>query len=343
MIDPTLYLSIVVTSRNDDHGGRLLRRTQIFINGLAVQCERYQLRTELIIVEWNPPQNKVRLADALCWPKNNPMLEIRIIEVPPAIHRTFSHADNLPLFQMIAKNVGIRRAKGSFILATNIDVLFSNELISFIAKKKLETGKIYRIDRDDVDAGVPREESIDEQLLYCKLHLLRVNKRLYTKSVHEQWDLLSFFKDYFVIFFHKTYRRLRYGEPYLHLNASGDFTLLSREDWFNLRGYPEFEMFSLHLDSIFCYAAFFSGIQEVVLNDPLHLYHIEHSIGSGATPGKGSKILDDRIKKTGLKNLKYRDLIHYVNNMHRKERPLTFNSETWGLFKNILVEQVMPP
>jgi len=343
MNEQTPYLSIVVTSRNDDHGGDLLRRMQIFINGLVVQCERYTLRAELIIVEWNPPHNKVLLADALCWPKNNKMLEIRIIEVPQAIHRTFSHADNLPIFQMIAKNVGIRRSNGSFILATNIDVLFSNELISYIAEKNLETGKMYRIDRDDVEGDVPLDESIDNQLLYCMSHVIRVNNRLYTKSVDEQWDLISFFKDYVVIFLHRTYRRIRHGEAYLHLNASGDFTLLSRADWFNLRGYPEFEMFSLHLDSIFCYAAYFSGIQEVVLHDPLHLYHIEHSIGSGATPGKGSKILDEKIKKTGLKNLKYRDLVHYINDMRIKEKPVTFNSESWGLFNNVLEEKIMPP
>jgi len=34
---------------------------------------------------------------------------------------------------MIAKNVGIRRTRGEFVLATNIDVLFDEGLIAYIA------------------------------------------------------------------------------------------------------------------------------------------------------------------------------------------------------------------
>ena len=34
---------------------------------------------------------------------------------------------------MIAKNVGIRRARGEFVLATNIDILFSSELACIFA------------------------------------------------------------------------------------------------------------------------------------------------------------------------------------------------------------------
>ena len=53
----------------------------------------------------------------------------------------------LPLFQMIAKNVGIRRARGEFVLATNIDVLFSDELMVRIAQRDLRADRLYRCDR----------------------------------------------------------------------------------------------------------------------------------------------------------------------------------------------------
>ncbi|UBF24120.1 hypothetical protein K9N68_20630 [Kovacikia minuta CCNUW1] len=115
----TPYLSVVATARNDNHGGNMLRRMQIFINGLLEQSRRYQLDTVLIIVEWNPPTDKPRLAEALSWSVPNSPCVVRVIEVPPDIHRQFNHAAALPLFQMIAKNVGIRRAQGEFVLATN--------------------------------------------------------------------------------------------------------------------------------------------------------------------------------------------------------------------------------
>ena len=108
------YLSVVVTARNDDHGGNLLQRMQTFVNGLLAQCHRHGLAAELLIVEWNPPADRARLEEALRWPEPG-CCEVRIIEVPPEIHRRFVHWRELPLYQMIAKNVGIRRALGEYI------------------------------------------------------------------------------------------------------------------------------------------------------------------------------------------------------------------------------------
>ena len=54
------YLSLVAASRNDDHGGNMVYRTQIFVDSFLEQCERHQLRAELILVEWNPPGTALR-------------------------------------------------------------------------------------------------------------------------------------------------------------------------------------------------------------------------------------------------------------------------------------------
>ncbi len=43
------YLSIVAAARNDNHGGNMLRRMQIFISGVITQARRYQVPIELII------------------------------------------------------------------------------------------------------------------------------------------------------------------------------------------------------------------------------------------------------------------------------------------------------
>src|SRR5262245_32211386 len=177
MHDPHPYLSIVATSRNDDHGGNMRRRMQTFVNALTAQCRRHALPAELIIVEWNPPADRPRLADALRWPADSRPCAIRIIEVPEALHKRFDHADRLPLFQMIAKNVGIRHSRAPFVLATNIDILFNDELMAFLAARRLQPGCMYRIDRTDVGHDVPVDAPIDEQLAYCRSHLLRINAR----------------------------------------------------------------------------------------------------------------------------------------------------------------------
>ncbi len=171
------YLSVVVTTRNDDHGGNPLGRTQAFINGLIGQCRRHRLQAELIIVEWNPPPDRPRLEEVLDWPDDREFCKVRIIEVPHSIHRRMRHWDALPLYQMIGKNVGIRRAHGEYVLATNIDILFSDELMQFIAEKRLEPGKMYRVNRWDVMADVPVHAPVEEQLAYCESHLIRLNAR----------------------------------------------------------------------------------------------------------------------------------------------------------------------
>ena len=179
----TPYLSIVVTARNDDHGGNLLHRMQAFTNGWISQARRYSIPSELIIVEWNPPQDKPRLAEALQWPDDLGPCQVRIIEVPPELHARFSHGDALPLYQMVAKNAGILRARGAFVLATNIDILFSNELACFFAARRLQRGRMYRIDRHDAMSAIPRDGSLDDQLEYCRTHLIRVNVREGTYNV----------------------------------------------------------------------------------------------------------------------------------------------------------------
>ena len=75
------YLSIVATARNDNHGGNLLRRMQIFVDACINQCKRHNLASELVIVEWNPPADKPKLAEALRWPEDTGPCEVRIIEV----------------------------------------------------------------------------------------------------------------------------------------------------------------------------------------------------------------------------------------------------------------------
>src|SRR5437879_5733498 len=142
-------LSIVATSRNDDHGGNLLHRMQLFVSGLLEQCRRHQLDAELILVDWNPPPDKPKLKEVLSYQVQNGRCDVRIIEVPPEVHSRFKYSDQLPLFQMIAKNVGIRRARAPFVLATNIDILFSDELFAFM-RAHLEPKTMYRVDRRDV-------------------------------------------------------------------------------------------------------------------------------------------------------------------------------------------------
>ncbi|MDE3165081.1 MAG: hypothetical protein KGN36_04680 [Acidobacteriota bacterium] len=176
-LDGRPYLSLVATARNGNRGDELLDRTQLFVSGWIEQARRHNLPSELILVEWNPPEDRPRLAEALHWPADTGPTQVRILEVPAEIHRRYRRAAELPLSEMAARNVGIRRARGEFILATNTGILFSSEMVRFLAARQLDKGKLYRTDRYDAAAGVPADAALDEQLAWCRSHITRICAR----------------------------------------------------------------------------------------------------------------------------------------------------------------------
>jgi hypothetical protein len=176
------YVSVVVTTRNDDHGGDPLKRLQAFINTFAEQCRRTGLDAEIVVVEWNPPDDRPRVAELCRVPAHAPF-DVRFVEVPAALHQALRFASVLPLFQMIAKNVGIRRARGRYILVTNIDIIFSNELVEELAARRLAPGVMYRVDRHDIDPDFPVEGSLAEQMAFCGSHHLRLHTSFGTYPV----------------------------------------------------------------------------------------------------------------------------------------------------------------
>ena len=161
---------------------------RLFTTNIIELCDRHHLHSEIVIVEWNPPDGP-RLHDVLEPLKKSAYVSIRFVEVPPELHESFPNSEKLPLFQMIAKNVGIRRARGDFVIATNHDILFSDALISTLATAKLDPDCVYRVDRTDVAAEVPEMAQLDDQLAWCKEHILRVHRRRGTFNGPPYWEL----------------------------------------------------------------------------------------------------------------------------------------------------------
>lgn len=389
----------------------MTRRMQIFVNGLTDQCRQHQIEAELILVEWNPPGDRCKLAEELAWNLEGSPLTVRIIEVPPELHATYNHAQALPLFQMIAKNVGIRRAQGEYVVATNVDLLFSDELCQFIASKQLKPHVSYRVDRYDVESHVPLEASIEEQLHFCETHLLRINGRhgiqefpppsatsaepdqaesvvpsepivpWYHKLSEPTVSKLKAVRRVYKALLPKVVRDRLLDQlppemmqwlvekgllqeqpappveepqvdeeipvedeyPLLHTYACGDFTLLAKEDWLALRGYPEWQIYSLHIDSVLLYMAHYAGIEEVVLNDfdpRMRTYHMEH--GNGWTPdAERTQSLAKRLASMGVPQLSYEQLLAFAKLMQQTKQPLIVNDENWGLGATQLPETVM--
>jgi glycosyltransferase involved in cell wall biosynthesis len=99
-----LYLSVVVPVPDDSD-------IQAAVAQFREYCRRQRIPSEVILLTRTP-----RLAETLKLPALPGPCAVRIIEAPT-----------------IADNVGIRRARGRFVFATNLDDLLSRDLLQFIA------------------------------------------------------------------------------------------------------------------------------------------------------------------------------------------------------------------
>ena len=326
-------LSVVATSRNDNHGANLLARMQLFIDGFAEQAGRYRLPVELIVVEWNPLPDRPPLSEALQW-RPGEMFQAQVTTVPADVHQALPNSARLPMYQMIAKNAGIRRARGPYVLATNIDILLSDELFDYL-KAGLKPNTMYRVDRLDVVA--PLEAPVLPSPASVRaIRPIREHGMAGMRYPNDAPAALP----------RRTWRDLaripmaaldRLVLPRLHTSGCGDFTLTSREVWESLRGYPEWPIFSWHIDGVVLYQAYAAGVAMVNLAPPMVALHLEHSQGSGWTP-EGSSALFHRLDQAGIPYLstaEYRKLARKLVREGRRSLPI--NRPDWGLARRELV------
>ncbi|MFX0134187.1 MAG: hypothetical protein ACFFDN_11135 [Candidatus Hodarchaeota archaeon] len=323
-MDP--YITFVVSARNDKHGKNFLHRLQIFINGLVGLSQENNLDFELIIVEWNPPKNNPRLKDSIIWPKNLKPNTIRIIEVPNEIHKSLPNSDKISLFQYSAKNVGIHRARGDYIIATNADIFFSEELIKFLSSKKLSKSCFYRINRYDVSGLIPMNLSLENQLEFCSKKAFSVfmpNGIVWLKFIPHLWSLITsyYFRLKRFIFSFRSYQgkfvisSKKSSIPHynLHIYASGDFFLMAKEHWYEIRGYPQLGSHN-YIDSYPCFMADTIGLKQIVLKSPLRIYHMDHKRSLNF---RRPSITIEKFYSDWKKTKKLGKLIHY-------------NQDDWG-------------
>ncbi|MBI3519114.1 MAG: hypothetical protein HY062_07120 [Bacteroidetes bacterium] len=334
------YLSVVVASRNDNHGGDMLQRMRIFVQGLIHQCNKHQLPCELIFVEWNPPLDKDYLKVVLPEVKENDFLSIRYIIVPNEIHKQLAFSDKLPLFQMIAKNVGIKRAKADFVLCANIDLLFSDELFIELSKKNLQQGVFYRANRCDVPKDIYTIHNTEEQLMYCKKNILkRLGKNcryanftnttgIFFRYRVLQWllPMLSIIKSLYAKSINDAFNELDF-------DACGDFTLMSKNDWLKINGYPELEIYSIHIDSMGIISAAALGLKQKIFTPEACVYHIEHA------GGWEFKTPDERINfYTKFPMLEWWAVREAGLHLLKTGTNWNLNKKNWGLSDIILKE-----
>jgi len=345
------YLSIIIRCRNDDHGGNMLRRMQLSLNGLFEQLEKHHIESEVILIESNPPVDMPLLKDILSWPKHLSYCTVRVVIIPSSIHQRYPYSDKMAMYTILSSNCGIRRARGEYILPGAIDLLYSDELMDFIATKGLKSEERYRVDRYDVDRNIVQYDTLKEQLDYCSKNIIRTNAYVPVKQRRFKWPGRDM--------------------PHLHSNASGDFQLMSKHYWHLLRGFREDEIIGSYCDSLLSYASYAAGVKEVILKDPIRLYHMDHDdkftqrlVSHGLPLEKMLKLpflpewfnlvisgvygrllrffgYKSKSSVNGIPTLDKTEYQKIAREMVAGKRSYVFNDEDWGLGQDSLEEFVI--
>lgn len=280
----SFQLSIVVAARNDNYGGDFNQRLSRSILWNASLLEEWQITTEYVVVNWNPDKNKPTLQSVISWPLNRKYVQFRIIEVSEALHKKQVERNSLKpanVLEFIAKNVGIRRARGHAILCTNADVQLSVDVIRYIAEKPLQDQVLYRAIRLDIDQNSKREPKrcITRWFLqgstirtprywpyvvqHVYAHQLAALKRFYYKNAPDWYYVPSISRAEKVLF----------DYPF---NASGDFALMTKSSWAKMGGYREACIISTHVDSLHLVDCLRRDIRIELLTGT-YVYHQEHT------------------------------------------------------------------
>src|SRR4029079_5684487 len=175
--------------------------------------------------------------------------------------------------------------------------------------------------------------------LLRKLADFRRSFQFFFRQVARAWHLLSPW--HFVRERSPFERRLARSQR-LHTWACGDFTLAARDDWFHLRGYPEWPMYSWHIDSAFMFAANAHEIREIALGSRYRIYHIDHSVGSGWSPS-GQEQLFSRLNSQAIPFLSYDERREWQIRAAKTPADVIINLSDWGLAAFDLPERSMSP
>ena len=288
------YLSIVLAGRNDNYGGDFEERMRWCLQWLQTMLSAYPIATELLVINYNPVADRPALQDVLPLSFNLQNVSVRYITVSNEVHQNYLKeypVKKLPFLEYVAKNVGIYRAKGEYILCINPDIIIPKETFAYIYAKKLSDGFFYRADRFDHNIIERNIAEQDKYIQHAKSNTFRMfmmanivpfavrnNIALRVFRHLNQWYARYLFYYYYYasivypLFFPKFFVR---PEMRWHCNASGDFMLMHRSKWLALNGYAEKQFLPLHVDAAFVVKAGVYGLQQITFIMPVYHQHHE--------------------------------------------------------------------
>ena len=138
-------ISIIFAGRNDNYGGHWNDRVLDTMQFNGRLLEERGIEFEYVYVEWNPLPDKPTFAEQL--EARFPF--VRCVVVEPLVHQWVCGNKTIAVMEFHAKNVGARHARGDWLLLTNPDNYFGDEVLDRLAGP-LDPDTYYRAGRTDI-------------------------------------------------------------------------------------------------------------------------------------------------------------------------------------------------
>lgn len=270
---------MIFIGRNDFYGGKpSVLKLQHGLDILDGQISNYtpKLKVELILIDWNPNPDMRPLLEEIKYPPN--IASFRVISVPASFHKCWTSKTKMPpVAEFLSKNIGIRRARGKYILPKAMDTIYSQSFWDFIAR-----GDHIVLEDLSGDPLLFRMMRIDISITLLDLPVKDRLEEILEKSLyHEQ--TVRYGASHQVIR-NNQIEKYQAEIEYLKSNdqnipwtqGSGDFLLMSRENWWKIRGFVEVPTY-MHWDTVILAHARATGLRYYNLVPPFILYHPSHS------------------------------------------------------------------
>jgi len=248
-----MKISAVIVSRNDNYGGNLKDRATYCINSAI---ETYD---EVFYVDWNSSTHSLfyDIEDNLKLKGN-----LNHIVITPEIASQLTNYDPnaQKCCEVLARNIGLRRATGDWIVSTNIDIIAPKRKELEETLKKSENNTFYTISR--------------RHLTWEMIEEFHSGERKY-----DDWEKL---RDHLI----ETSEERHFEEKtvteddYSIINCCGDFQISTRYVWDEIRGMEEELIYPLYADTNVQKKAAMHGFNLKALYNPA-LFHIDHGKGGG--------------------------------------------------------------
>jgi hypothetical protein len=227
--------SVILTSRNDNYGGNLHKRTTMALKSLIENHD------EVIFVDWKTVNGEGVISNIKHdLPQTG---KLKYIQVPKEfLKEKYPHIADYTIIESIGRNIGIRRATNDYIISTNIDIVTTP-----LDDSILNENTFYTVPRRDVDESFHLSFN-DYQSLYNSLWKnrdgYRAKERFETDD--DKWSLI---------------------------NCCGDYQIGHKNVWNQMKGFEESVLFGCGIDTnVMKKASFYSDIK-VLDHYVFHLNH----------------------------------------------------------------------